>query len=130
MSARILIDAWMHFHDVDESADPLIQSLIAQGRARAFAVSARSGGRLTTAGLDVDAATGRLIGADGALDAVVHVAGIPIEDTMHDSIISPMPGSDATMLRETDRVARSALRIALAAAERPRIATTRGVTDA
>lgn len=61
---------------------------------------------------------------DGALDEAVHVAGIPVDEVMHDTIISPMPRTDPTMLRETDRVARSALRIAedargrLAGAER------------
>jgi hypothetical protein len=45
----------------------------------------------------------------------VHIAGIPVDEAVHGTIISPMPGTDPPMLRETDRVARSAIRIAVAA---------------
>jgi len=115
VSTLVLIDAWMHFHDAAASEDPLIGSLAARGRLRPFAVTARSGRLVATGGVDVDPGTGRVIGADGERDRAVHIAGIPVEETMHDSIISPMPGTDATMLRETDRVARSLLRTAFAA---------------
>lgn len=123
VSAPVLIDAWMHFHDVSTTADPLIASLAGAGRLRPFRVRSRAGEPVATGGIDVDAATGLLIGADGTLDPAVHLAGIPVEETMHDSIISPMPRADATMLRETDRVARSMVRIALHAQE---IAGVRG----
>ena len=64
----------------------------------------------------LDPATGLLVRGDGTLDPAVHVAGIPVDEVVHDTIISPMPGTNPTMLRETDRVARSAVRIALHAA--------------
>lgn len=124
IEARVLVDAWMHFHDVSASADPLTESLLAAGRARAFTVPSRAGEPAPTGGFDIDPATGLLVHPDGALDEAVHVAGIPVDEVMHDTIISPMPRTDPTMLRETDRVARSALRIAedargrLAGAER------------
>jgi hypothetical protein len=38
-----------------------------------------------------------------------------VEETIHDVVISPMPRTDPTMLRETDRVARSLLAVATAA---------------
>lgn len=113
--APALIDAWMHVHSVAETADPLAQSLVAVGRARPFTVPARSGARATTGAFDLDAATGRLIGADGSPDPAVHIAGIPVDEAVHGTIISPMPGTDPPMLRETDRVARSAIRIAVTA---------------
>ena len=113
VAARALIDAWMHAHDVGETADPLVASLRSAGRARPFRVAARAGGSEATGGIDIDPATGRLVGAGGALDPAVHVAGIPVDETLHDTVISPMPGTDPTMLRETDRVARSALAVAL-----------------
>ncbi|MDQ0612497.1 hypothetical protein QF046_000138 [Microbacterium sp. W4I4] len=109
VTAKALLDAWMHFHDVDDSADPLTRSLTDAGRARAFRIPTREGGTAATGGFDVDPASGRLIHRDGSIDARVHIAGIPIDETMHDAIISPMPRTDPTMLRETDRVARSAL---------------------
>ncbi|WES63839.1 FAD/NAD(P)-binding protein [Microbacter sp. GSS18] len=111
--ADVLIDAFMRPHDLRETVDPLAASLSRAGRARVFRVPRRGGGDAPTAGFDVDPATGRLIGTDGGLDPAVHVAGIPVDDVLHDTIISPMPRADATMLRETDRVARSALGIAL-----------------
>ena len=115
VTSTVLVDAWMHSHDAAHTADPLVSSLIAAGRARPFAVASRTGGSVATRALDVDGETGRLIGADGRLDPAVHFAGIPVDEAIHDTIISPMPGTDPTMLRETDRVALSALEIARAA---------------
>lgn len=116
VSAPALIDAWMHFHDVRATADPLAQSLVDAGRARDFEVRSRAGATSHgTGGIDIEASTGRLRNADGAVDPAVHTAGIPVDQTLHDTIISPMPGIDPPMLRETDRVALSALRVALPA---------------
>ncbi|MDX2375238.1 FAD/NAD(P)-binding protein [Microbacterium sp. LRZ72] len=114
VQARALIDAWMHVHDVSASADPLTHALQSAGRMRPFRIAARAGGTVATGGFDIDPQTGLLVHPDGELDRSFHVAGIPVDEVMHDAIISPMPGTDPTMLRETDRVARSALRIALA----------------
>lgn len=116
ITARTLIDAWMHMHDAGSSADPLVRSLTDAGRLRVFRVADRDGGLGTTGGIDVDPDTGLLVGSDGTLDTAIHVAGIPVDEVVHDTIISPMPGTNPTMLRETDRVARSAVRIALRAA--------------
>ncbi|MBL3685834.1 hypothetical protein D3248_02535 [Leucobacter zeae] len=116
VSAPVLVDAWMHFHDVSATADPLARSLLDAGRARPFAVRARDGREVATAAFDVRAEDGRIVRADGTPDPAVHIAGIPVDDALHDTIISPMPGTDPPMLRETDRVAGSAIRTALAAA--------------
>ncbi|TWJ28600.1 FAD-NAD(P)-binding protein [Micromonospora sagamiensis] len=116
VTGAVLIDAWMHAHDVTASADPLTLSLAAAGRIRPFSVRGRDGRRHPTGGFDVDPRTGLLVHPDGTRDAAFHVAGIPLDEVMGDTIISPMPRSDPTMLRETDRVARSALRVAADAA--------------
>ncbi len=112
--APALVDGWMHFHRLDETVDPLARTLLDAGRARPFRVAARDGAALVTGAFEIDAATGRLIGSDGRHDPAVHVAGIPVDEQLHGTIISPMPGTDPPMLRETDRIARSALGIALA----------------
>ncbi|WP_053387461.1 FAD/NAD(P)-binding protein [Leucobacter japonicus] len=112
VTAPHLVDAWMHFHDLSETADPLARSLLDAGRARAFEISARDGSPRCTGAFDLDPATGRLRGADGALDSRVHIAGIPVDEALHDTIISPMPGTDPQMLRETDRVAASLIAVA------------------
>ncbi|HLS92677.1 MAG TPA: FAD/NAD(P)-binding protein [Microbacterium sp.] len=110
VAARTLIDAWMHAHDVRESADPLVASLAGAGRVRPFEAPSAAGSAVPTEAFDVDPATGRAIRADGSVDPSLHIAGIPIDAAMHDAIISPMPGADPTMLRETDRVAASVLK--------------------
>ncbi|GAA1320803.1 FAD/NAD(P)-binding protein [Leucobacter albus] len=109
VTARALIDAWMHFHDARASIDPFTLSLLSAGRARVFSVASRTGEPVTTGGIDIDQATGRIIGETGQVDDAVHYAGIPVDDTLHGTVISPMPGTDPPMLRETDRVALSAL---------------------
>ncbi|MBP1326247.1 hypothetical protein JOF28_001479 [Leucobacter exalbidus] len=133
VEAPALVDAWMHFHSLDATASPLARTLLDSGRARSFRVARRqspgkaagdsgaeafaiesSAAGVSTGGFDVDPASGRLMQADGTLDPAVHVAGIPADQTLHDTVISPMPGTDPPMLRETDRVARSAISIALA----------------
>ena len=120
IEANTLVDAWMHFHSLEQSADPVALGLLRAGRARSFHVKSRAvgsasssaPGTVSTGGFDVDPASGRIVHADGTLDAAVHVAGIPADQTLHDTVISPMPGTDPPLLRETDRVARSAIRIA------------------
>lgn len=120
VSARALIDSWMHFHDARASTDPLTSTLLRTGRARVFEIASRAAHTpVATAGIDIDPATGLLLGADGSPDPAFHLSGIPVDDTLHGTVISPMPGTDPPMLRETDRVALSALRIALSSVTTP-----------
>ena len=128
VEASALVDAWMHFHSLDATADPIALALLDAGRARSFRVASRTAlsspgaphsATVSTGGFDIDPATGRLVRADSTLDPAVHVAGIPADQTLHDTVISPMPGTDPPMLRETDRVARSAIRIALSSHPTP-----------
>ncbi|QGU27129.1 hypothetical protein D7D94_05210 [Microbacterium oryzae] len=118
VSAAVLVDAWMHAHDLAQTADPLVRSLAAAGRVRPFAAPSRLEGDVDTGGFDVEPESGRIVHADGTVDDAFHVAGIPLDETMHDAIISPMPRTDPTMLRETDRVARSLIAAARAARTR------------
>ncbi len=112
--ATALVDAWVRPHALEETADAFTAALADAGRARAFRVRTRDGAsRVRTGGVDVDPATGRLVTADGRVDPRVHIAGIPTEETQHDTLISPLPGANASMLRETDRVAASLLAVAL-----------------
>lgn len=101
-SARVLIDAWMHKFDARASADPLAASL--EGRWRPFQGSGSP---------ETDAGTRALVNPGGGLDPRVCLIGIPTYAQMPDTTISPIPGSDALMLQETDRAACHALRVAL-----------------
>ncbi|MGO1769147.1 MAG: FAD/NAD(P)-binding protein [Microbacterium sp.] len=114
VTATALIDALVRPHDAADSADPLMRALAETGRIRPFATRTRDGRSEPTRGVDVDPATSRAIGRAGRADRSLHIVGIPTEEAAHDTLISPMPGTDAAMLRESDRAARSLLRTALA----------------
>lgn len=84
-------------------------SLLAAGLARPYARRSQHGGRRPGASLDVVRASCRLVTQAGTLDPVVHVIGIPVDEARADTIISPMPDTDPTMLRETDAAVASVL---------------------
>lgn len=98
--ATTLIDAWMHQPRVDRAADPLAAALERDSRWRPF----RSSGSPET-----DFATRRLVLPTGELDPRLHLIGIPTYGQHPDTTISPMPGTDPLMLRETDAAAIDAL---------------------
>lgn len=109
--ADTLIDAWMHMHDASSSTDDIVTEMMTDGRMRSHSINSLDGTPRRTSSIDIDAESSRIIGADGVLDAAVHVVGIPVDASRGDTIISPMPGANSTMLRETDRVAVSVLEI-------------------
>lgn len=103
--ADYLIEARLPAPDIRRTADPVLQDLLAQGRIRPFCL--RNGS--PTAAIDVEVSTGRVFHRDGTVDEAFHVAGIPLNTLIGFTTISPVPGTDAPMLQETDRVARSLL---------------------
>ena len=105
--ARVLLDAWMHAPDARSPQDPLLRSLKDAGRITVHAHHTASAQATESAAFHVEPSTGRAIGADGQPDARLHLVGLPLEAQLGDTTISPMPGSDPTMLREADRVARA-----------------------
>lgn len=102
-----LIDAWLHRPDVRRPHDPLVRTLHAAGRVRPhrFPHGEDSGSP------DIDPATGRLVHADGTVDPRLHALGIPLHAVRADTTISPLPGTDSLLLRETDLVAGSLLAV-------------------
>ncbi|WP_104081964.1 FAD/NAD(P)-binding domain-containing protein [Cryobacterium sp. Y11] len=116
--AHVLIDAWMHSHDVTVTNDPVIAGLSASGVLRAHHRISRAGIDVADGGVDIEQITSRLIDAEGVASRNVHLVGIPVSDTRGDTVISPMPRADATFLRETDGVARAALQTLAAVAVR------------
>lgn len=100
---RVLLDARMHSFDLHTAADPLCQSLTDSARWTEFETS----GSPTTC-----SRTRRLIHADGTSDPRLHLVGIPTGGQHPDTTISPLPGTDALFLQETDAAAASALRSA------------------
>ncbi|WP_306892232.1 hypothetical protein [Agromyces albus] len=108
VAASVLIDAWMHLPDLGRAADEVVVGLREQGRMRPHVRHASDGTPHPTAAIDVDPETSRLIAADGSIDPAVIVIGIPLDESRGDTIISPMPGANSTMLRETDRAVAAA----------------------
>ncbi|MGZ0711625.1 FAD/NAD(P)-binding protein (plasmid) [Coraliomargarita sp. W4R53] len=104
--ADYLIDAWLPAPSVNNTGDPLLQSLVAQGHARRFQSMAASDA------LDIRPADGAVISAEGIPAADLFSVGIPHEDIRVSTLIAPVPGTDSSVLRETDAAARSALRAA------------------
>ncbi|MCK7674978.1 FAD/NAD(P)-binding protein [Corynebacterium pygosceleis] len=105
VTGRVLLDARLPAPDVRTTADPLMRDLLQRGRIRVFRLSDGS----TTPSPEVDPVTQRVITADGTPDPRLHLIGIPTHAQMPDTTISPMPGTDATLLRTTDAAAVHAL---------------------
>lgn len=108
VGAEVLVDSWMHSPDVRRPGDPLAISL--GDRVRPWSETTAIGSRVETGSPEVDGETGRLINASGGADPRLHMVGIPLYAQLPDTTISPIPGSDAQLLQETDRVAASVLR--------------------
>ncbi|MBV7301492.1 FAD/NAD(P)-binding domain-containing protein [Corynebacterium sp. TAE3-ERU2] len=104
--ARVLLDAFVRNPDMGTSASSVVRSV--GDRARLFRFDDGSASR----SWEVDPHTGRVIGSAGEPDPRLHAVGIPLGAFLADTTISPMPRTDPTMLQESDRVARSLLRIA------------------
>ncbi|MEZ2122828.1 FAD/NAD(P)-binding protein [Corynebacterium sp. CCM 9203] len=104
-AARVLLDARLPAPDIRRTAEPLMRDLLQRGRMRVFRLSDGT----PTPSPEVDPVTQRIIGADGKPDPRVHLIGIPTHAQMPDTTISPMPGTDATMLQTTDAAAVHAL---------------------
>ncbi|WP_342319073.1 FAD/NAD(P)-binding protein [Corynebacterium mayonis] len=106
-SASALADAFLPSPDIRLTIDALGTSLLKSGRTRPFAPHGTP-----TSAPETDEATRRTVRHDGGLDPRLHIAGIPTGGQWADTTISPMPGTNAPFLQETDKVAASLLRAA------------------
>lgn len=133
-NGRVLLDAWMHAPDIRFPGDPLIAELVREGRLRPFPHHTSEGEEVASPAPDVQLSTNRAINRDGDSDPVLYLAGLPLEDVFGDTTISPMPGSDPSMLRETDRIALAITKslrgsVATGGAEADRAATDHAATS-
>ncbi len=100
-----LVEAWLPGPSVDRTADPLLRGLVAQGLARAWPHAPG----IPSDALDVRAEDGAVRGADGEVVPGLFSVGVPHEDIRVFTIIAPVPGTNSSVLRETDAAARAAL---------------------
>ncbi|MFC4223026.1 FAD/NAD(P)-binding protein [Lysinibacter cavernae] len=108
VSARWLVDAWMHGNAVTTSREPLIGTLLARGEIRPHTLTGGPEPRELGA-LDVERHSLRLLDHHGTAHPRRHAIGIPTESAVFFTTISPIPKSNASLLRETDAVARAVL---------------------
>ncbi|MET0812021.1 MAG: FAD/NAD(P)-binding protein [Microbacterium sp.] len=106
-----LVQAWLPAPSGDGTTDPLLRDLLTSGAARVWRFPDGS----ASDSIDVRPADGALIGADGAPTAGLFSVGVPHEDIRVFTIIAPVPGTNSSVLRETDAAARAALRVAASA---------------
>jgi hypothetical protein len=107
---RVLVDAFMNFHDARTSRDPLVRGLADRGVLRPHRRPSQAGGWVAGPGFAIQPGSSRLIGADDTISPRLQMIGLPVEDTRGDTVISPMPRINATFLREADGAAHAALR--------------------
>jgi len=100
-----LVEAWLPGPSVERTADPLLRSLVAQGLARAWPDATG----IPSDALDVRDEDGAVRAADGAVVPGLFSVGVPHEDIRVFTIIAPVPGTNSSVLRETDAAARAAL---------------------
>jgi hypothetical protein len=110
VQSRVLVDAWMRNHDLSQTKDELMASLVQAGRVRPYTRREPDGTPRPSASPDIDPVTSRLVRADGKLD-VVHLVGIPVDDARGDGVISPMPRTNPTMLLDTSYATASAIEL-------------------
>lgn len=109
--AKYLADAFLHYPDIRHVAEPIYASLA--GRVRPFCEVDDEGRPIETASPEVHPVSRAIINPDGSEDPRVHVIGIPTFAQMADTTISPLPGTDALMLQETDKAAVHSVKVAL-----------------
>jgi len=118
VTASRLIDAWLPTPTVTRTADPLLASLVSRGIARPW----RHADGSPSDAVDVRPIDGEVVSDPGHRG--LFSVGVPHEDIRVFTIIAPVPGTDSSVLRETDAAARAAVRYAtsrrLSAATLPR----------
>ncbi|RLK47910.1 FAD/NAD(P)-binding protein [Microbacterium telephonicum] len=109
VEASRLVEAWLPTPTVAHTADPLLRSLRDAGFARAWRHRVDDGDGVTSDALDIRPADGAVIGGDGEVVPGLFSVGVPHEDIRVFTIIAPVPGTNSSVLRETDAAARASL---------------------
>ncbi|WP_261167260.1 FAD/NAD(P)-binding domain-containing protein [Microbacterium sp. Marseille-Q6965] len=106
-----VVESWMHHPTIARTADPLLRALRDRGSARAFTARDETGAAPSDA-LHVDPRDGALIAADGGRSRTIRSVGIPSDEQIGHSIVSPVPRTASRFLQETDAAARGSLHAA------------------
>ncbi|WP_181727237.1 FAD/NAD(P)-binding domain-containing protein [Streptomyces sp. PT12] len=106
--SRVAVDAVVEAHlpppGLGGGTGTPLDALCARGEARPHRV-----GGLARPGLDVAAATGAVVRADGSPHRRLFAVGLPVESLRIFTIVAPVARTDSAVLREADACARAAL---------------------
>ncbi|WP_226831940.1 FAD/NAD(P)-binding protein [Brachybacterium sp. FME24] len=108
-TARVLLETRMSKGRIPQTDDPLLQSLLRDGRARIHTVDGVRTQSLEATGAEISesAVPGHnLIAADGTVDPAVVVLGIPAASTQPGSAIGATPGLPSPLLAGADVAAK------------------------
>jgi uncharacterized NAD(P)/FAD-binding protein YdhS len=109
LRAGALVEARLPEPDLARTADPLLRAMVAAGQARPYRMGDPGGPPFVTGGLDVTTDGYRVVAADGTAHPARFALGIPIESVRFGTALGAAPRAGATLLAQTDAVARSAL---------------------
>lgn len=106
VQADWLIESWLHSPGLAHTSDPLLKQLLADGYATTFRHEDQTG-TFTSDALHLQLPQGQLVGDSGSTVPGLYSLGIPSEQQLGHTIISPVPGTGAAFLRHTDATASS-----------------------
>ncbi|NYE69726.1 FAD/NAD(P)-binding protein [Microlunatus parietis] len=109
VAAPAFVEAYLPPPDLRTTADPLLAGLRDQGLARSYLIPDHDQ-PFDSGAVEVGPEPYRLIGADGAEQPRIFACGIPLEGLFYGTQLGPIAGTDSRFLRETDAIARAALR--------------------
>ncbi|RKN12426.1 FAD/NAD(P)-binding protein [Streptomyces radicis] len=101
-----VVEAYLPPPGRGDGTGTVLDALCARREARPHRV-----GGLARPGLDVDAATGAVVRADGSRHRRLFAVGLPVESLRIFTVIAPVAGTDSAVLREADACARAALSV-------------------
>ncbi len=108
-----LVDCWMPAFDAELSDDPLVRSMLHEGRCRPHALPHSGGAAAPTGGLDVTAGPLMLVDRNGRPDRRVFAFGVPTEGARWMTSAGIRPWSGSVTLTDADSIAGAILRLAL-----------------
>ncbi len=113
--APAFLESYLPGPDLRRTADPLLAGLHAAGLARPFPIADHRGdpepGAFESGALEVGPEPYRVVDADGREHRRIFAAGVPLEGLFFGTQLGPIAGTDSRFLRETDAIARAALRL-------------------
>lgn len=109
--AEGLIDCYVPRQHLVYTSDPLLRQLMTSGRIRTAArPDSRRGDSSTSIGaVDVMVDSGKVLTADGSVEASLQFGGIPLEGLRWNTALAGRVGVNSEFFRETRDLARSAL---------------------